>query len=123
MTTPAPKRVRKRPAVTAAHKRSVGQGIAASAAAFLPVASYVIAHSNGNPWLWLLVVSGLAFSAPTLAEWAYRWCHSRAKAWGFTILLEGVMILGENEWLALTGLALLCIINCYSAWYKSGSLK
>ena len=44
----------------------------AVAAGFLPIASYCMAHMEvaDRPLMWALVAAGLAFSAPTLAEWA-----------------------------------------------------
>lgn len=114
------KAARKKPPMklTKHEVRTVGQVIAAIAAAFLPIASYVLAHSETarNPWMWPLIAAGLAFSAPTLAEWAERWCKSPIKAWGFTILLEGVMIFASSAWLSLTGLAILVAINAHAAW-------
>ncbi len=104
--------------LTKTEVRTVGQVIAAIAAAFLPVASYVLAHSETarNPWMWPLIAAGLVFSAPTLADWAERWCKHKVKAWGFTILLEGVMIFAASVWLSLTGLAILVAINGHAAW-------
>jgi hypothetical protein len=70
--------------------------------------------------MWALVAAGLAFSAPTLAEWAEKWCRGKYKAYGFTALLEGVMIFSVNNYLALAGLAILVAINCNSAWRLAG---
>ena len=96
--------------------------IAAISAGFLPVDSFVIAHVEVqvNPWMWALVAAALAFSAPTLAEWATRWCKDRWKAWGFTILLEGVMVFSSVQYLAVAGAIILVAINCHSAWSLAG---
>lgn len=123
--TKRPARRRARKAVvhmTAAEKRTAGQVIAAMAASFLPVASYVLAHyeSKTTPLMWTLVAAALMFSAPTLIDWAQRWCKSRSKAVGFTALLEGVMVFSANEYLALSGLAILVAINAHSAWQLAG---
>lgn len=114
--TPRPKPKIK---LKAAEVRTIGQGIAAVAAGFLPIASYCMAHMevSDRPLMWALVAAGLAFSAPTLSEWAERWCRGKYKAWGFTVLLEGVMIFSVNDYLAL---AILVSINCNSAWRLAG---
>ncbi len=108
--------------MSAADRRAFSQIIAAVAAGFLPIASFVLAHTevSANPWKWLLLVAALTFSAPTLVEWAEKWCRGKYKAWGFTILLEGVMVFSSNQWLALSGLLILVAINCNSAWTLAG---
>ena len=124
-TTKVPARKRRKtlrvPKLAASEKRTVGQFIAAFAASFMPVASYVLSHfeTQGQPMMWALVVAALMFSAPTLIEWAEVWCKNRYKAIGFTVLLEGVMVLSSTSWLALTGLAILVAINCHAAWAQA----
>lgn len=120
--TTAPKS-RKQPTVApikinAAQKRTIGQIFASVAAGFLPIASFVMAHyeSKQNPYLWILVAAALAFSAPTLAAWAQKWCGHAVKAWGFTILLEGVMVASHTEWLSFAGLMILIAINAVNAY-------
>lgn len=110
--------------MTAAEKKTVGQILAAVAAGFLPIASYAIAHHemNANKWLGILVAAALLFSAPTLAQWAQKWCKSPWKAWGFTILLEGVMVFSKMDWLALSALVILGLINCHAA-YLAAAVK
>lgn len=109
--------------VRAAHKRSAQQVLAALAAGFLPIASYVIAHIEaeqaGKSYLYGLVACALAYSAPTLAKWAERWAGHVVKAWGFTILLEAVSVLSHIQWLNLAGLAILVIINAVTAYDKA----
>lgn len=109
-------------ALTVREQRTVGQFIAALAAGFLPVASFVIAHveAPSNPWMWALVIAGLTFSAPTLVDWATKWCKDRWKSWGFTVLLEGVMVFSTVQYLAVAGLLILVAINCHSAWALAG---
>lgn len=118
---PKPKR-KALPTLTVKEQRTAGQFIAAISAGFLPVASFVIAHieAPGNPWMWGLVLAALAFSAPTLADWATKWCKDRWKAWGFTVLLEGVMVFSTVQYLAVAGAVILVIINCHSAWSLAG---
>lgn len=102
--------------------RTLGQFIAAVAAGFLPLASYILAHveAKTNPAMWILVAAALTFSAPTLVEWAQKWCKSVYKAIGFAMLLEGVMVFSSTQWLALCGLAILMGINCVAAWGLAG---
>lgn len=125
-TVKKPPRARRKaitvPKLRATERRTIGQFIAAVAASFLPVASYVLSHveAKAAPLMWALVLSSLTFSAPTLAEWAQKWCKSPVKAWGFTVLLEGVMVFSETTYLGYAGLAILVVINCYAAWYMAG---
>jgi VIT1/CCC1 family predicted Fe2+/Mn2+ transporter len=104
--------------VSAAQKRTIGQFVAAIASGFLPIASFVIAHHEAasEPLLWLLVAAALAFSAPSVASWAQKWCGHAVKAWGFTVLLEGVLVFAHHEALSLAGLAMLVMINAANAW-------
>jgi VIT1/CCC1 family predicted Fe2+/Mn2+ transporter len=104
--------------VSAAQKRTIGQFVAAIASGFLPIASFVIAHHEAasEPLLWLLVAAALAFSAPSVASWAQKWCGHVVKAWGFTVLLEGVLVFAHHEALSLAGLAMLVMINAANAW-------
>jgi hypothetical protein len=104
--------------INAAQKRTIGQIMASVAAGFLPIASFVMAHyeSKSNPLLWVLVAAALMFSAPTLADWANKWSGNKYKAWGFTILLEGVMVASHTEWLSFAGLIILVAINATNAY-------
>lgn len=110
------------PSLHKAEMRTIGQFIAALAASFLPIASYVIAHQEvaTREYMWVLVGAALLFSAPTLAEWAQRWCSSPYKAWGFCVLLEGTMVFSSTVYLGYAGLAVLVAINCHSAWHLAG---
>lgn len=117
-TVQQPKKGRPPVIIQAKQRRQFGQFVAAFAAGFLPVASFVLAHheTQSTPWLWILVVAGLAYSAPTLADWATEWTKSKVKAWGFTVLLEGVMIASSTQALAYCGLVILVAINAHAAW-------
>lgn len=131
LTFAAPKKIKPKPVILKAHRRSAQQVIAGIAAGFLPVASYVIAHIEAQqanavlipytnqPALYLLVLAALAYSAPTLATWAKRWAGSAWKAWSFTVLLEGVMVFSHIQPLSLTGLVLLVSINAVTAYGKA----
>jgi hypothetical protein len=121
--TPAKTLERARKArVTASQKKTVGQFMAAIAAAFLPVVSFVVAHYEmaENHWKIILVIAALMFSAPTLVDWAVRWTNSKFKAIGFTALLEISMLASSTAFITYVGLAILCVINCHSAWELAG---
>jgi hypothetical protein len=117
----------KRKPVKVHHIRTVNRLLAACAAGFLPVASYILAHveSHSQPWLWVLVLAALAYSAPTLASWAASWTHkghgktALLKAWGFTILLEGTMVLSHLQALSMSGLIILVAINSAQAFHRA----
>ena len=117
----------KRKLVRVHHIRTVNRLLAGCAAGFLPVASYILAHieSRSEPWLWALVLAALAYSAPTLASWAASWTHKGKaktalfKAWGFTVLLEGTMVLSHLPALSLSGLIILVAINSAQAFNRA----
>lgn len=106
--------------LNAAQKRTVGQLCAAAASGFLPIASYMMAHVEaqeaGRWYLWALVAAALLFSAPTLAKWAQKWCGGAVKAWGFTVLLEGVLVASHTPALSIAALTILVVINASNAW-------
>jgi len=119
---PSPrKRHASRVIVKASLRKKAEQTIAAVAAGFLPVASYVIAHVEAQtvPYLYILVACALAYSAPTLASWSQKWAGHPVKAWGFTVLLEMVSVLSHIQWLNLTGLFILVVINSFTAFNKA----
>ncbi len=109
----------------AMRKAGAGRIAAAIAAAFLPIASFVLAHIEApiNPALWVLVAAALLFSAPTLVQWAAKWCGSIYKAIGFAGLLEGVMVFSHIVALAYAGLAILVMINAISAYALAGKAQ
>lgn len=80
-----------------------------------PLASYFVAHkeigSNYYQPLTLLVLGALLFSAPTVYEWCMAAFNNRAKAIGFVVLLEGVMVFSHIPWLGISALILLISIN------------
>lgn len=83
-----------------------------------PIASFDIVHSqlpkttgNLNSALTVLVVGALLFSAPNVYEWCVAAFKSRAKALGFVVLIEGVMVFDQSVWLAYSALVLLIAIN------------
>lgn len=85
----------------------------------IPGITYHLAHHQApdlfkTPWtpqaaLWLAVLGGLAYSAPSVAEWFQRYVGPK-KAWGFVIALETAMTISSWE-TALPALLTLCTIN------------
>jgi hypothetical protein len=85
---------------------------------FVPVATFLVSHyeyDRATPWytqlVTLLIVGGLLYSARTVYDWAKLAFQLPAKALGFVVLLEGVMTLSSNGWLACAALAYLVAIN------------
>ena len=84
---------------------------------FVPIATYVISHTELQPGpLWLqpsaaFVAGGLLFSAVTMYRWGVLAFVQRAKALGFVVLLEGTMVTSHTHWLALAALCYLSAIN------------
>jgi hypothetical protein len=85
--------------------------------AFVPLATYWIAHRLMTSWtspLVGLVAGGLLYSAPTVYQWARMAFGTWYKALGFVVLLEGVMTF-THGWLAITALGYLIAINAIAA--------
>ncbi len=109
--------------INAAQKKTLGQTLASITCGFLPIASYVMAHkeaSNGNPWLYSIVVACLIVSAPTLAKWSARFMEAW-KGWAFTFVLEMVMVFSHITWLNISGLVLLVLVNAMIGWENMGT--
>lgn len=74
------------------------------------------------------MAAALAFSAPSVATWAHTWTSRDPeafplKAWGFSILLEGVMIAAATQWLSYGGLTILVLTNAIAAWSAYGATR
>lgn len=81
---------------------------------FVPVATFSVSHLDKglNEYiLWTLVIGGLIYSALTVFGWAKMAFGNGLKAFGFVVLIEGVMTLSGIAWLAYAALALLVVIN------------
>jgi hypothetical protein len=85
---------------------------------FVPLATFMIVHyqlSTTTPLylqpLVLMVCGGLVFSAKTVFEWTALAFGSKAKALGFVVLLEGVLLLSTQPGLSLAALAYLVTVN------------
>jgi hypothetical protein len=121
--------LRKAKRVTAKQRRTVGQAMASVGASLMPVASFSLAHTAGtNPTMWCLVVAALAYSLPSVASWARTWTGNNVKAYGFAVLLEGVLVFAPGgdavaravlPYLAPCCLTALILINAVAAWAKA----
>ncbi len=85
---------------------------------FVPVATFVVAHAEldfARPLYEqlasLFVAGGLLFSAVTMYGWGKLAFAQRAKALGWVVLLEGVMVTSHTHWLAVAALCYLACIN------------
>lgn len=91
---------------------------------FVPLGSYTVAHheitafnlTNLAPLL--MVLGGLAYSALTVYQWGNKAFESKFKAFGFVVLIEGIMTLSNITWLSIAALVLLVSINGISTGTK-----
>lgn len=84
---------------------------------FIPLGSYTLIHQEvaARPYLWALVAGGLLYSSTSVFLWADSYFHSKLKAVGFVVLLEGILTLSSVEWLSIAGLAILMSLNAVTA--------
>lgn len=89
--------------------------------ALIPAITFHVAHEQirtATMWeqwyLLVIVVAGLAFSAPKVATWAATAFQSRWAGIAFTIILEGTLTF-TNAWTTYAALAFLVAINAMSA--------
>lgn len=80
---------------------------------FIPTASYTLVHHEAeqSPWMWVLVVAALGYSALTVFDWARIAFKHPVKAIGFVVLIEGVMTFSHTTWLSMAALVMLVGIN------------
>jgi len=80
---------------------------------FIPFATYFVAHHDTqvSPLYWVLVAGGLLFSAKTVFDWTRIAFQSAPKAFGFVLIVEGVMTFSTLAVLSYFALAVLAIIN------------
>jgi hypothetical protein len=86
-------------------------------AGLVPVGVFELGHYELTSWSPLacpkaaIVYAGLLFSALTVLAWSSDMFGSKAKAIGFTALLEGIMMTADAGWLAAIALGYLVAIN------------
>lgn len=95
---------------------------------FVPVAVFALNHhyhvineehplfslpEGGGQWsLVVLILAGAAFSAKSVFGWGLSaFAGDRVKAFGYCILIEGVMVLSPLEWLRGVAMGYLVLIN------------
>lgn len=86
------------------------------------LAAFVIIHIEGvdlntwKGWVKLVMVAGaLAFSAKSVYQWTSKAFNDSWKAAGWTVLVEGVMLITDTHWLSYLMLGLLVVINAMAA--------
>lgn len=89
---------------------------------FVPTAVYWLAHFEVavTPAMWAIVAGGALFSASTVWDFTRRALGSRAKAAGFVVLVEGVLIFAGTPALGWAALALLVGINAFQTGSRLG---
>lgn len=86
-------------------------------AGLVPVGVFEFGHYELTSWWPLacpkaaIVYAGLLFSALTVLGWSSDMFGSKAKAIGFTALLEGIMMTADAGWLSAIALCYLVAIN------------
>ena len=91
--------------------------IIGATAGLVPVGVYEVGHHELTSWSpiecpkALIVYAGLLFSALTVLGWSTNMFGARAKALGFTLLLEGIMMTSSAGWLTAIALTYLVLIN------------
>jgi ribosomal protein S25 len=98
--------------------------LGAALGGLVPASTYVVAHvgelvrvEGGGvllaPWHpgWVLVLGGLLFSGKTVYAWTRAAFEDRAKALGFVVLVEGVLLLSPSPALSYVALGYLVVIN------------
>ncbi|HEX8107092.1 MAG TPA: hypothetical protein VF516_05150 [Kofleriaceae bacterium] len=91
--------------------------IIGATAGLVPVGVYEVGHHELTSWSpiecpkAMIVYAGLLFSALTVLGWSTNMFGARAKALGFTLLLEGIMMTSSAGWLTAIALTYLVLIN------------
>ena len=86
-------------------------------AGLVPVGVFELGHYELTSWSPLecpkavIVYAGLVFSALTVLGWSIDMFGGKAKAVGFTALLEGIMMAADARWLSAIALCYLVAIN------------
>lgn len=88
----------------------------------LPIACYNVAHvqlqsieGGSENWIWkalfVAAVAGFIFSSLTVFDLLADWLSSNVKAVAWVIVGETVMLLGIEEWLSVSMLGVLVVLN------------
>jgi hypothetical protein len=103
-------------------KNRLAAALGAALGAFVPVAGYWLAHHEldlaaplyGQLTAWL-VLGGLLYSCTSVYSWGRVAFGSATKAFGFCVLLEGVLVAAHTSWLSIAALVYLAAINAVVA--------
>lgn len=85
--------------------------------AIVPLGTFMLAHYQVNraaPWAdpaAYIALGGLMYSAGTVYQWGLLALRKTYKAIGFVVIVEGLMIASQMQWLSVTALAYLILIN------------
>lgn len=84
---------------------------------FAPLSSFALIHFevDARPYLWVLVVGALTFSALTVFKWMKAAFGCPYKAVGITLLLEGVLTASHLRVLTFGALGILIFINAVAS--------
>lgn len=91
---------------------------------FVPLGTFTVAHNeipvfDSVYWAPIaMVLGGLIYSAITVHQWGVKAFESRVKAFGFVLLIEGIMTMSNTRWLSIAALVLLISINGISTGTK-----
>jgi len=93
---------------------AIGFGLALGG--FVPLAAWSMIHLEiMESWHAFLILGASIFSALTVVEWGTIVFRKRAKAIGFAVLVEGVMLASQITWLSIFALCLLVVINAVNS--------
>lgn len=103
---------------TALHeKRRVPAVIGAFLGAVIPFLTWHTAHEDidwNKGWLQFSVLfcaAGLLYSSLNVYSWGEIAFRNRLKAFGFVLLMEGIMVSSKTPWVSILVLSYLMIIN------------
>lgn len=83
----------------------------------VPLGTFMFSHYQVNweaPWFdpaAYIALGGLMYSAGTIYQWGLLALRKTYKALGFVVLVEGMMITSKMQWLSVTALVYLIVIN------------
>lgn len=99
-------------------KNRLAAAMGALLGGIIPLASHVVAHGeidkDGSLFTQLgtyFVLAALLYSAKTVYQWGKVAFRDGTKAFGFVVLMEGIMVASRTGWLSVAALVYLMVIN------------